>query len=58
MYKICDICGEKTSFGYIIDDDLECYCSDDCLWGAYSEEEYDELCQENRAYWLDWGGML
>ncbi len=30
------------------------YCSDECLWSMYSEEEYDELCQEDLAYWTEW----
>ena len=53
MSRVCDICGAKMSSGYVIDD-FELYCSDDCLHGAYSEEEYDELCQEDRAYWTEW----
>ena len=52
--RICDICGVEITSGYVIDDGLEYYCSDDCLSGAYSEEEYDELCQNNRAYWSEW----
>lgn len=54
MRRICDVCGAKMEFGYVIDDGLEYYCSDDCLHGVYSEEEYDELCQEDQAYWTVW----
>ena len=42
------------TYGYVIDDGLEYYCSDDCLYGAYSEQEYDELCKDDRAYWTEW----
>lgn len=51
MCKVCDTCGAKITAGYVIDDGLEYYCSDDCLYAVYSEDEYDKLCQENRGYW-------
>lgn len=51
---MCDACGTKMTCGYVIDDGLEYYCGDDCLHSAYSEEEYDELCQEDRGYWTEW----
>ena len=47
----CDICDAEVKEAYVIDDGAEIYCSDDCLSGAYSPEEYDELCQEGRAEW-------
>ena len=53
MIKTCDICGAKLTSAYVVDNGLEYYCSDDCLHGAYSEDEYDELCQQNRASWED-----
>ena len=54
MCRTCDICHVKMTSGYVIDDGLEYYCSDDCLHSAYSEEEYDELCQDDCAYWTEW----
>ena len=54
MHRICAICGANLTSGYVIDDGLEYYCSDDCLHGAYSKAEYDELFQEGRAYWTKW----
>ena len=54
MRRICDVCGVEMEFGYVIDEGMECYCSDDCLHGVYSEDEYDELCQEDLAYWTVW----
>lgn len=56
--RICNTCHKEMTSGYVIDDGQEYYCSDDCLHGAYSEEEYDELCQEDRAYWTDWSDEL
>ena len=54
MSRICCTCGEEMVSGYVVDDGEEYYCSDDCLHGVYSEAEYDELCQEDRAYWTEW----
>ena len=54
MFRICNVCGAKMTFGYVIDDGLEYYCSDECLNYAYSEEEWDELCQDDRGYWTEW----
>ena len=50
----CAVCGCKVISGYCIDDGEEYFCSDDCLHGFYSPEEYEELCAEDRAYWTDW----
>ena len=54
MRRICDECGAEMEFGYVINDGMEYYCSDDCLHGVYSEDEYGELCQEDLAYWTVW----
>ena len=53
-YRVCDNCNEKMFSGYVIDDGEEYFCDDDCLHAWYSEEEYDELCQEDRGYWTVW----
>lgn len=50
----CNECGAIVTSGYCINDGDEYYCSDECLWGWYSEEEYDELCQQGLAYWTEW----
>lgn len=52
--RICSYCGQKMVQGYVIDDGAEYYCSDECLGGYYSEEEYDKLCQKRLAYWTEW----
>jgi hypothetical protein len=52
--RICSYCGQKMVQGYVIEDGKEYYCSDECLGGYYSEEEYDELCQKGEAYWTEW----
>lgn len=53
-YRICTTCGQKMTSGYVINDGDEYFCCDDCLHGYYSEEEYDELCQQDAAYWTEW----
>ena len=52
--RICTACGCEVISGYCIDDGEEYFCSDDCLRGFYSPEEYEELCADDRAYWTDW----
>lgn len=52
--RICDACGKEMTSGYVIGDGEEYYCSDECLYEYYSEEEYDELCQNGSAYWTEW----
>ena len=52
--RICNECGKEVHSGYCIENGAEYYCSDECLWAWYSEEEYDELCQQDAAYWSEW----
>lgn len=53
-YRICTNCGSMMQEGYCICDGLEYFCSDDCLYGYYSEEEYISLCEQDEAYWTQW----
>ena len=52
--RTCTCCGNEMWSGYVIRDGEEYFCSDDCLWGWYSRDEYDELCQIDEAYWTEW----
>lgn len=52
--RICNECGAIVHSGYCIENGKEYYCSDECLSAWYSEEEYDELCQNDAAYWSEW----
>lgn len=38
----------------MVHDGDEYYCSDECLHEYYSEDEYDQLCQEGEGYWTQW----
>lgn len=53
----CECCDKDIVEGYDIDD-KEFFCSDECLHSTYSEIEYDELCQQNRASWKQFGATL
>ena len=53
-YRECTNCHCLMQEGYCIHDGLEYFCSDDCLHGWYSEEEYEELCEQDEGYWTTW----
>ena len=55
MVRICTNCTKEMSQGYVVEDGLEYFCTDECLNSHYSKEEYDELCQQDLAYWTEWG---
>ena len=48
----CSICGNEMSSGYYVEDGYlnengaEYYCSDECLYSVYTEEEYQEMHEE------------
>ena len=48
---ICDICNKKMLDGYVISDGMEYYCSDDCLYGAFTKKEYLNMFNNGYAYW-------
>lgn len=52
--RICTCCGKQMDSGYCIGDGEEYFCSDECLNAYYSEEEYEQMCQEDYAYWTEW----
>ncbi len=56
MMRICTHCNNEMSEGYLIDNGLEYYCSDACLYSCYTEEEYLELYDngDGDSYWTMW----
>lgn len=54
--RVCDICEQKMTEGYCIDDGREYYCSDHCLHEQYTKEEYLEMYGdgEGTSYWTQW----
>ena len=53
-YRECSNCHALMSSGYCINDGEEYFCSDDCLHGWYSAEEYEALCEQDLGYWTEW----
>lgn len=52
--RTCDICGKELQSGYVIADGEEYYCSDECLGKVYTKEEFNDLYDEDVAYWTTW----
>ena len=52
--RYCSECGREMSCGYVINDGEQYFCSDQCLHMNISEEEYEDLVQEDLAYWTEW----
>ncbi|MBQ7030814.1 MAG: hypothetical protein IJN13_00385 [Bacilli bacterium] len=55
-FRICDDCGAVITSGYCIDNGMEIYCSDTCLYNNYTDEEYQELYDNGNGdcYWTEW----
>ena len=53
-YRICTECGEMMIDGYMVDGCDEYYCSDECLYKNYTEEEHQQLCEEDIIFYTDW----
>ena len=52
--RTCDECGCDMNYGFCIHDGEEYYCSRTCLNKHYTDEEYNEMYDEDEAYWTDW----
>lgn len=53
-YRICKKCGKAMTSGFDIAFGLEYYCSEKCLYSCYTKEEYNEMCEEDVAYYTVW----
>lgn len=54
--RICSECGEHMQKGYVIENGVEYYCSEECLHKNMTEEEYLELYDDGNGdtYWTEW----
>ena len=54
--RFCNNCGKYITRGYVIENGMEYYCSDDCLHTIYTEEEYLKLYNdgEGDSYYTEW----
>lgn len=50
----CNSCHNGMHEGYVIEDGLEYYCSEECLHTKYTEDEYNRMYYTDRGYWTDW----
>ena len=52
-YRICSECNQKMYEGFVIEDGMEYYCSENCLHKNISQEDYLELYDngEGNSYW-------
>lgn len=53
--RVCSECKERFTSGYVIDNGLEYYCSNECLHKHYTEEEYEKLYDNGNSdtYWTE-----
>ena len=54
--NVCSDCGKIIDSGYVIDNDwiLEYYCSDECLHKHYTAKKYNQMYNEETAYYTEW----
>jgi hypothetical protein len=55
VYK-CSICGKEMVSGYFINNSNKCYCSDECLYTTYSEEDYLDMFLDDTIYYTELEG--
>lgn len=54
--RYCSECGKPMKEGYVVENGLEYYCSDKCLYKHYTLEEWQEMYDDGNTdnYWTDW----
>ncbi len=55
-YRICSKCGKVMYDGYVIENGMEYYCDDICLYSELTKEEYFELYEGGSSYWTEFWG--
>ena len=52
----CDECGKEMWDGFCVENGMEYYCSEECLHKHYTDEEWEEMCDDGNgdSYWTDW----
>lgn len=54
MSRLCSCCGKEIHEGFVIQDGLEYYCSEECLTKHHTWIEYSEMFDVEEAYWTTW----
>ena len=54
--RLCSECGKYITRGYVIENGLEYYCSEECLDKHYTEEEYLKMYDDGDgdSYYTEW----
>lgn len=52
-FRKCSECGRLMVEGFYVDY-LEYYCTEECLHKHYTEEEYEQMYEDDYAYWTQW----
>lgn len=52
--RTCEKCGMPMAKGFVIGDGESYYCSEGCLYQDMTEQEYEELYENDEAYWTMW----
>lgn len=52
----CYSCGAVIADGFIVEKAFtnEYYCSDECRRKKYTDEEYEQMFEDDEAYWTEW----
>lgn len=54
MSRLCSNCGKEMHEGFVIQDGLEYYCSEECLTKHHTWSEYLAMFDVEEAYWTTW----
>lgn len=52
--RYCEKCGKPITQGFCFFDGEFYYCSEKCMYQDYTQEEYEELYENDDAYWTTW----
>lgn len=54
--RVCSECDKSMENGYVIENGLEYYCSDECLHKHYPDDEYNKMYDNGNgdSYWTSW----
>ena len=53
-HRRCNACGKPMIEGFCIHDGEQYYCSEECLYTVFTEEEYEDMYEGDEAYWTEW----
>ena len=52
----CNVCNAVMEDGFIVEKAFinEYYCSEECRRKKYTDEQYQEMFENDEAYWTEW----